>query len=187
MRDSTRNSVEKSNPRAVETRRLLLRPFQSEDSLVYERIRANSEVARYLPGGLGAAKHAAERAVQTIQLFTQLWQERGFGPWAVIEKQSQALLGHCGLRYLPEFKEVEVLYALDTSAWGKGFATEAAQASVEYGFTQLELKKIIALALPENQASRRVMERIGMRYVQMTTFKGYEVVYYELYRPQPVP
>ena len=170
--------------RTVTTERLLLRPFEMDDRPAYEQIRAKPEVARYLPGGVAAAEHAAERARQTMQVFTQHWQEHDFGPWAIIEKQTAGLIGHCGLRFLPEFDAVEVLYALDTLAWGKGFATEAAQAALDYGWTELDLQKIIALALPENSSSRRVMERVGMRYVKNVTFLGYDVVYYELQRPQ---
>ena len=137
----------------------------------------------YLPGGEAGAANATEVAKRTIEHFIDEWQERGFGPWAVIEKASQNLLGHCGLRYLPEFDAVEVLYALDDSAWGKEVATEAAMASLNFGFTQLNLERIIALALPENGASRRVMEKISLQYVKMTMFKGYEVVFYEILHP----
>lgn len=169
-----------SSPQTVETERLLLRPFVDDDFVTYERIRANPEVARYLPGGIEAVKSAPERARQTMQTFARHWQERGFGPWAVIDKQTRVLIGHCGLRYLPEFDAVELLYALDPSAWGKGLATEAAHAALDYGRTELGLPRIIALALPDNRASLRVMERVGMRYVKTAAFQGYEVVLYEV-------
>lgn len=167
----------------LETARLMLRPFEPSDIADYACIRAKPEVARYLPGGEAEAANANEVALRTIEHFIDEWHERGFGPWAVITKESQNLLGHCGLRYLPEFDAVEVLYALDDSAWGKGLATEAAIASLNFGFSQLNLERIIALALPENIASRRVMEKIGLGYVKMAMFKGYEVVYYEISHP----
>ena len=169
-----------SSPQTVETERLLLRPFVEDDVVTYERIRANPEVARYLPGGIEAVKSVPERARQTMQTFARHWRERGFGPWAVIDKQTRVLIGHCGLRYLPEFDAVELLYALDPSAWGKGLATEAARAALDYGRTALGLPRIIALALPDNRASLRVMERVGMRYVKTASFQGYDVVLYEV-------
>ncbi len=96
-----------SPPQSVETERLLLRPFVDDDFVAYERIRANPEVARYLPGGIAAVKSAPERARQTIQGFARHWRERGFGPWAVIDNQTRVLIGHCGLRYLSEFDAIE--------------------------------------------------------------------------------
>lgn len=169
-----------SSPQTVETERLLLRPFVDDDFVAYERIRANPGVARYLPGGIEAVRSAPERARQTLRGFARHWRERGFGPWAVIDKQTRVLIGHCGLRYLPEFDAVELLYALDPSAWGKGLATEAARVAIDYGQTELGLPQIIALAFPDNHASRRVMKRVGMQYVKTVSFQGYDVVLYEV-------
>ena len=71
-----------------------------------------------------------------------------------------------------------MLYAFAKPAWGKGIATEAAAASVQYGFTRARLARIIALAVPENTASRRVMEKIGMRYERDTHLFGLDLAQY---------
>ena len=82
-----------------------------------------------------------------------LWEERRYAPWGVF--QGGRLIGHGGLNYVPEFGETEVLWALHPDAWGKGYATEVAQASLDYGFETLGLGLIFAIALPDNVASRR--------------------------------
>lgn len=166
----------------IQTPRLLLRPFTPGDVPAYERIRAKPEVVRYLPGGVASAANAAAVASGVINHFIEHWQARGFGPWAVMERETGGLLGHCGLHHVPELDAVEVLYMLDAPAWGRGFATEGASASVQYGFSVLALDRIVALAMPENLASRRVMEKIGLCHVGPVTFRNLDAVLYEIRR-----
>jgi ribosomal-protein-alanine N-acetyltransferase len=110
------------------------------------------------------------------------WTEHGFGPWVVIHKPDQQLIGHCGLRYWPGSSDIEVLYALDKHYWGQGLATEGARASLRYGFEHLHLERIMAAALVENQASRRVLEKIGMQYEKNFQFRGLAAAGYSLSR-----
>ncbi len=110
------------------------------------------------------------------------WSQHGFGPWVVIHKADDVLIGHCGLRYWPESSDVEVLYALDKRYWGQGLATEGARASLRYGFEELDLTHIIAAALLENDASRRVLEKIGMTYEGKMSFRGLEAARYHMTR-----
>ena len=149
----------------IETERLLLRPFRPSDLEAYAAIRAKPEVVRFLPGGAESAARADEIAARSVSLFERLWREDpGYGPWAAIESASGRLVGHLGLRQLPELDgETEILYLLDSAVWGRGYATEGAAAARDYAFGPLGLARLIALALPENAASLRVMEKIGMR------------------------
>ncbi len=78
-------------------------------------------------------------------------------------------MGFCGLRHLDGGPEVEVLYGISPAEWGRGYATEIAQAILRYGFETAGLARIWGIADPENLASRRVLEKIGM------TFEGYVV------------
>jgi RimJ/RimL family protein N-acetyltransferase len=94
------------------------------------------------------------------------WREHGFGLWIFRDPATRAFVGRGGLRHivLEGQSEVEVAYALARDAWGKGYATEIARASLDVGFRLLGLQDIVAFALPENQASRRVMEKVGFAY-----------------------
>lgn len=170
----------------IETARLRLRPFREGDVAAYAAIRAKPEVVRFLPGGAESAARAHEIANRTVTGFAQLWRgDPGYGPWAVTERSSGRLIGHLGLRQLPELAgETEVLYLLDSSAWGRGYATEGAAAARDYGFGALGLARLIALALPDNAASLRVLEKIGMRREPgLITAFGLEVVRCVLERP----
>ncbi|MEM1315757.1 MAG: GNAT family N-acetyltransferase [Pseudomonadota bacterium] len=150
--------------RIVETERLTLRPFRPDDEPAYAAIRSKPEVARYLSGGEAAAAEGAAKAAALVPAFAAMWEGApGYGPWAVEERAAGRLLGHLGLRKLEELGgRTELLYALDPSAQGKGYAVEGARAALDYAFGALGLPEVIALALPENARSLKVMERAGM-------------------------
>jgi [ribosomal protein S5]-alanine N-acetyltransferase len=108
-----------------------------------------------------------------LERYYQTW---GFGPYAVVEKRSQEVIGFCGLFFFPDVvgqPEVELGYRLVRSAWGQGFATEAAQAVRDFAFTTLGIKRLIAMIDPSNTASIRVAEKIGMRYEKEVMLEGY--------------
>jgi RimJ/RimL family protein N-acetyltransferase len=144
----------------IRTERLVLRPFRAEDLDVWHRtVFADPEVMRYLPGGVPLPR---ERLDGSLERGLAHWELRRYGLWAVRDLGGGELLGHCGLRYLDEVAQTELLYAFGRSSWGRGIATEAARASLRFGFDEAGLERVIALAVPENVASRRVMEHIGM-------------------------
>ena len=166
---------------AVETERLYLRRFTEADrDAYYQCIYADAEVMRTLPAGKPIARQDFEARV--TRLMVDHCREHGFGPWVVIHKADGALIGHCGLKYWPDSTDVEVFYALAKPYWGRGLATEGARASLRYGFEALALEQIIAAALIDNLASRRVLEKIGMRYTGETTFAGLPVAGYAIGR-----
>jgi len=119
-----------------------------------------------------------------MTVFADHWSQRGCGVWAVTDKTTGQFIGHCGLNFMSEAGEVEVLYALRQDSWGQGLATEAARASVRFGFEQADLARLIALAVPENIASRRVMEHLGFAYEKDVHYFGLDLVYYVLPRDQ---
>jgi ribosomal-protein-alanine N-acetyltransferase len=163
----------------IETARLLLRPFTPEDGPALARLYADPAVTRYLPH---STRPPAERAERVIRFFADHWARHGFGVWAVVEKATGEVSGHCGLNDVPEVEAVEVLYALVQSAWGRGIATEAAAASIRYGFETVGLERIVAFAAPENTGSRRVMEKIGLCYAGDRHIFGLDTVEYILSR-----
>ncbi len=164
----------------IETERLLLRQLREDDlDLYHTRIFGDPDVMRYLPAGKPVPR---ERTQAMMARFKEHWEQHQFGVWAVVDKSQDELIGHCGLQWLTETPEVEVLYALAKPYWGHGLATEAARASVRFGFEQVKLDRIIALAMPANLGSRRVMEHIGLKYEKDARFFNLDVVYYAIQR-----
>ena len=167
---------------SIETARLLLRPLAATDLDDYTRlIFADAGVMRYLPKRDLAPRARAER---TLAVFGEHWLKRGYGVWAVTDKRTGQFIGHCGLNDVPEAGAVEVLYALRQACWGQGIATEAARASVRFGFEHADLARLIALAVPENTGSRRVMEHVGFVYEKDAHYFGLDLAYYVLLRDQ---
>ena len=148
----------------METERLLLRGYVEDDAEAFVRLNSDPEVLRYVPDkGAGSVEQARQ-----ILLDHPIadYRKYGFGRCACILKSSGENIGFAGLKYLEEFGEVEVGYRLMRAYWGRGLATEAAIASVRYGFTDLGLRRIIGLVMPENSASIRVLEKAGLRYAE---------------------
>jgi RimJ/RimL family protein N-acetyltransferase len=146
----------------IETARLRLRPFTPRDAdAYYLAVMCDPDVRRYLPGGQPLPR---ERAELIMGRFQDHWDQHGFGGWAVIHRADDLLIGQCGLQYIPGMTEVEVFYALAKAFWGQGLAPEAAHAALRYGFETLHLDRIVAIFMPGNQASERVMIKIGMTY-----------------------
>jgi RimJ/RimL family protein N-acetyltransferase len=106
----------------------------------------------------------------------ELYQSWGYGPYALVEKGSQAVIGYCGLFFFPDIggqAEVEIGYRLARAVWGRGYATEAAKAVHDYAFTVLGIKRLIAIIDPSNIASIRVAKKIGMLYEKEVMLQGY--------------
>lgn len=145
----------------IETERLLLRPWRDEDLEPYARICADSEVMSYLPAAL-----SREESAEQMARFVRHWEELGYGLWAVEQRASGEFIGFVALMYQDEWPEgehkTEVGWRLGRDHWGRSLATEGALASVRYGFEGLGLERIISITLPENAASRRVMEKCGL-------------------------
>ena len=164
----------------LETARLLSRPLVAADLDDYTRhIFADAEVMRYLPKRALAPRERAERS---IAFFNDHWLQHDYGVWAVTDKITGEFIGHCGLNFVTEAGEVEVLYALRRDRWGQGIATEAARASARFGFETVNLARLVAFAVPENIASRRVMEHLGFTYERDAHYFGLDLVYYVMLR-----
>jgi ribosomal-protein-alanine N-acetyltransferase len=166
----------------LETERLRLRPFTTADLDAHARLYADPDVTRWISDGpfLGAA--ARERSERTVRRFIAHWQEHGFGVWAVEERASGIVIGQCGLNTL-DTGEVEILWALERAAWDHGYGTEAARAALAYAFDTIGLERIIALARPQNGPSRRIMDKLGLRWEKDVQAFGAPAVYYAIDRP----
>ena len=157
-----------------------MRPLCINDLDSLAAIWADPEVTRFLPSrGLPIPKADAEKSLAS---FVYHWKVREYGIWAIEKDTLSEMVGYCGLRYLDELDEVEILYSLARPYWGKGIATQAAKASISYGFNVAALDKLIAMVLSENQASKRVIEKAGLRYEKQIRMFSLDVCYYSLSR-----
>jgi ribosomal-protein-alanine N-acetyltransferase len=161
----------------LSTHRLRLRQFKLSDEDSLYQLLTQGDVLRYFPN---PNPPTPERVHHLIANQITHWGAHGYGWWAVQERLSGALLGWCGLQYLPETDEIEVGYLLGREYWGRGFATEAARASVDFGFNRLQLENIIALVHPQNKASIRVIEKLGMTFTGRFQYFGMEMLRYIL-------
>jgi ribosomal-protein-alanine N-acetyltransferase len=116
------------------------------------------------------------------------WEHYGFGLWLLRDRTTGATLGRGGLVYTNayELAGVEAAWAIVSERWGEGLATEMARAAVGFGFRALELHELIAVTLPHNRASRRVMEKSGFSYEREIMYAGLQHVLYRQSAPPPL-
>jgi RimJ/RimL family protein N-acetyltransferase len=163
----------------IETARLSLRPFTHADLDDLFAVFGDPEVMRYISGGKPRSREDTETGLlRTIEG----WKTRGFGFWAVTHKGMERVIGYCGLVPLEDTSEIEVAYGFAKSEWGHGYASEAAQASLRFGFEELKLERIVAVVYQENISSKRVLEKLGMTYTKNGHYYGVELMYYEISR-----
>ncbi len=146
----------------IETERLLIRPFKMEDIDPSYAMNLDAEVSRYTAdGGVVSKKEIERRIVENV--FGD-YEKHGFGRLAVELKGENKFIGFTGLKYLEDMNEVDLGYRFMKEYWGKGIATESARACVNLGFETIGLSKIIAMVLPENRGSIRVIEKLNFEY-----------------------
>jgi RimJ/RimL family protein N-acetyltransferase len=146
----------------IETERLVLRPWREADLLPFHLLCSDPEVMRYLGPFPGRAEVA--RAIARQQAFAQAV---GFCFWPVERKADGLFLGFCGLKPgavgTPIERDVEIGWRLRADCWGKGYAREAAQASLDWAWANLDRAAVAAITVPDNRRSWGLMERLGMR------------------------
>jgi RimJ/RimL family protein N-acetyltransferase len=160
----------------VETARLLLRGWSAADVPALARMNGDREVMRYIGDGRVQSREDCERWIERVR---EQWATRGFGRWAAQPKSSGEMIGWVGLSepcWLPEvMPSTEVGWRLARSHWGMGLATEGALASLAYAFGELDLKEVMSIYQAGNDASERVMEKIGMHHVRESVHPGLKI------------
>lgn len=159
----------------IETERLRLRMPGPDDLDELMPILADPEVMKYLGVEAGTTLSRAETE-NLLGKMIQAWGERGWGRWMVVNKENNKVIGFCGYRSLEDTPEL--LYVFAKSVWGRGLATEAARASLRYGFEELRFPRIIAATRHAHAASISVMKKIGMNYEKDVNLFGVEGVSY---------
>jgi len=151
----------------LETERLVLRRFTMADANDLVNLDADPDVMRYITGGVPTSRDEIETKV--LPAFLDYYQRyEGFGFWAAVEKATGEFLGWFHFRPGPDAApgEVDLGYRLRKSAWGRGYATEGSRALIGKGFTEFGVQRVVAEAMVINAASRRVMEKAGLKLVR---------------------
>ncbi len=176
----------------IETERLVLRTLAAADADDLMALWSDPDVVRYIGSGLPVEDR--DWLAPYLTRVADHWARHRLGMWAVTRKADGRFLGRGGLQPLvmDGRTEIEVGYMFAKAYWGQGYATEMARASLRYGFETRSLTRIIAIARPENAASRHVLEKAGLLYERTSPWRGGgEIVYYalarEAYRPDAAP
>ena len=144
-----------------ETPRLFLRRFTEEDVPLVYKLNSDPEIIKYVHEPvLENEEQAKEILINNILPQYKL----NVGRWAIHTKADYEFIGWCGLKYIEEPKMIDLGYRLLKTAWGKGYATEAAQYTLIYGLRDLKIDLITGTAHSENIASIKVLEKIGMKF-----------------------
>lgn len=159
----------------IETKRLRLRPFNLEDSVPLHKMLEVEGVLQYFPS---PDPPHLERVEKLVQRQIDHWGQHGYAWWAVESQADNHLIGWSGLQYLPETDEIEIGYLLARPYWGTGLATEGALVGMNFGFEKLEISTIIGIVHPENLASQRVLEKIGLQFQEETEYFGMDCFKY---------
>lgn len=171
----------------IETERLLLRPWREGDWVRLHRTYGDEEVMRWLASpGVDVATTAF-----AVGRMSMHWTLQGYGMFATEVRSTGELVGRVGLMFHPDWPldgpKVEVGWTLQRSAWGNGYATEGATASLRFGFDELGLPTIFSMTRPDNARSRAVMERCGLTYRGDIEFHGVQQVHYAIDRGEWPP
>lgn len=169
----------------AETERLILREIISTDQNALFAIDSDPEVNIYL--GNNPVKNI-EQTSEIIQFIRNQYLENGIGRWAMIDKNTNNFIGWSGLKLVKELTNnhcdyYDLGYRLNKNYWGKGFATEAATASLNYGFNKLNLKEIYAMADSNNSASKNVLKKVGLNYIETFTYTETPYDWFKIKKP----
>ena len=167
------------------TERMLVRPLRESDFAALHLLCGDARVMQYV-GNLQPYTPDQTRAV--ISQAQYYYQEHGFGPWAIVEKESGRFIGYGGIEFLPLRAVPELFYVLGPDFWGQGLATEFAAAVVDIAFTQYNLPAIGASFDPANEPSMRVARKVGLRF-QREGVDEFDLptIYYIMENPQTPP
>jgi ribosomal-protein-alanine N-acetyltransferase len=157
----------------AETERLLLREIMPEDETGMFELDADPEVHKYLGN---RPVQTMEQTREVIRLIRQQYNDYGMARWAVIEKGSNAFLGWAGLKFMSQLNHhqnyYDIGYRLLRKHWGQGYATEAATATRDYAFGNMNLDMIYGTTHIDNLASFHILKKIGLRFIETFPYEA---------------
>lgn len=153
----------------IETERLILRKFTPDDYKGVFEFGSNPEVQRYTGNPNLETLNEAKDLISNVWL--KDYATYGYGRLAAIYKPDNKIIGFAGIKYLPEFDAVDLGYRFLPEYWGKGIATEVSEAIIEYVFSYMNINRLIAMVMPENPASSRVLEKVGFTHFKTAPYE----------------
>jgi [ribosomal protein S5]-alanine N-acetyltransferase len=165
----------------LKTDRTFMRPFLDEDLIDLCAILGDPLVMRHTATGEPKTPSLTASYLYSQQDHQEIY---GFSLWAVFRRSDGRLIGQCGLARLRTTGETTLGYTLAQDCWGNGYATETTIAWVNHGFGRLKLDRIVAAVKPDNLASLRVLDKLGMSFERVDTFYGCPCSYYAIDRDQ---
>jgi ribosomal-protein-alanine N-acetyltransferase len=160
---------------SIETERLLLRPFAPDDGQRLHTIIGNDPDMTW-----DGTSRPLERTEETLGGRIRHYKDRGFGIWAVVDKNSGEMIGQAGLQVLTGTTEVELVAYTAKRSWRQGIAREACIAAITYAFTEMNLSKVIAVIRTQNSVAKMLAEKFGFQFDRQDTAYGDPVYYYVL-------
>jgi ribosomal-protein-alanine N-acetyltransferase len=163
----------------IETQRLRLRRLRPSDEADLVALDSDPDVMRYVgsPAGVRSPEETVERARQRIRA-----NQGPIGFWRVESRTDGTFYGLGALIQMPTGDDIELAYRLIRPAWGRGIASEAGAALVEYAFGTLGLSRLVAVTYPENRGSQRVLDKLRFMRHGDLDYKGVRTAYYVLVR-----
>ncbi|SHM20921.1 GNAT family N-acetyltransferase [Flavobacterium saccharophilum] len=174
--------------KSIETERLLLREFELSDIEGMFELDSNPNVHTFVGK---KPVTTIEESIAMIENIQQQYKDFGIGRWAVILKETNEFLGWSGIKFITNeinnHKDFyEIGYRFIEKHWGKGYATEAGKVFVDYAFNELKADALYAYADEGNENSRRILEKLGLKYTNSFEYEGESEVWYELKNPNLV-
>ena len=171
----------------IETERLILRDLLPSDDEGMFMLDSDPEVHKYVGG---KPVQSIEQCRKVIEIIRQQYETNGIGRWAVVEKETGTFVGWSGLKLMTEpingrNNYLDLGYRFIKQYWGKGFATETAIAAAAYAWDVLKAQELCGIVHIHNIASRKTLERAGLKYVENFEFEGEPYEWYEAKRQLP--
>lgn len=166
----------------TETKRLIIRELVPSDLDGIFALDSNPEVHRFIGNN---PVRSELQSIQSIEDKITQYKDNGVGRWALIDKENNNFIGWAGLKFVKDETNhisnyYDLGYRLNQKYWGKGFATEAASAILNHALFDLKIEKIYAMAECENSASLMVLEKIGMKFIEVFEFEGTKYKWYKI-------
>jgi len=156
--------------KVIDTGRLILRWFTPDDLPAFYQLCSRPEIIRYAQSTPLASIEEAREFMQAAPL--RDYATHGYGRFACVWKESGEVIGFSGVKYVPEIADNELGYRFLPEFWGRGLATEAGQASIDFARTALGLRRLVALVHPDNAASASVLVKLGCAIERQLRFSG---------------
>jgi RimJ/RimL family protein N-acetyltransferase len=163
----------------IDTGRMILRRFSLDDLQAFYQLASRPEIIRYAQSAPVASLEQARELMIAAPFHD--YATYGYGRFACVWKETGEVIGFSGVKFVPEISDTELGYRFFPEYWGKGLATEAGRASIEFARSDLGLKRLVAMVHPDNVASARVLAKLGFSVEKKLAYSGLEGVEVDLF------